>query len=291
VLITEFGTDSWNATVARVDETLQSDTDAALWREIAILSSATAWANPPAIGGVVMAWVDEWWKSRQQPAVQDAGGFPLVRTIFHPVTGLPMAAFQGHPDGFSNEEHYGLVDAARRKKAAFLALQQAFASAPAAPSQVTLTVTSAGNGAAGFTVIGKNGAPLYANARPGITMGVVSRASGLVLALHRFDTASDPAGQCAALNRMVRTLSSREVVLAGVAGSGIPSGGSIHDPGLRACVDALQALGAARIIEIGPDEPWALIAVAGSAAVNLSEGAGAPSETVHLSADVSLTGL
>lgn len=275
--LTEFGTDTWDFSVARLNETLQADTDEWLWDEL----------HRTATGGFVMEWNDEWWKAGT-PAVQDAGGFPLSRTIFHPVTGAPVAVFRGHPDGFSNEEHYGLVDMARRKRQAFFAMQRAFALGSLRTDPVELEATSAGNGPPGFMVFAKRGAPVYAGLQEGFYLGVVSLATGMFETLRRFDTVGDPLGQCLALRDAVRSLSAHDVALAAVSRSGLPDAATLRHPVMAPCAEALQALGSARALELGPRQPWALIARAGSHPVNLAEGLGTPGETVRITASVFL---
>ena len=104
----EFGTDAFNQNTGQEDQVLQANLDGNLWDEIADRLSAD---DPmrPALGGCVFEWNDEWWKAGN-PSSHDGGGF---------VSG-------GHPDGFSNEEWYGVVDIARNKRQAFYALQTRF---------------------------------------------------------------------------------------------------------------------------------------------------------------------
>ena len=286
-LLTEFGTDSWDFSVARLNETLQADTDEFLWDELHRNCAGAYHANPPCVGGFVMEWNDEWWKAGT-PSVQDAGGFPLTRTIFHPVTGFPVATFRGHPDGFSNEEHYGLVDMGRRKKQAFFAMQRAFALGTLRTDPVGLEVTAVGNGPPGFMVFAKRGAPVYAGLQDGIYLGVLSLGTGTFETLRRFDTAGDPLNQCLALRDYVRTLSDHDVVLAAVSRSGLPDAATLRHPVVAPCADALLALGSTRVLELGPRQPWALIARAGSSPVNLAEGLATPADAVRITASVFL---
>ena len=277
VFLTEFGTDSWNFFTGRQDETLQAETDAAIWDAL----------HRHGLGGFVMEWNDEWWKAGA-PSVQSADGFRLSRTIFHPATGLALTTFLGHPDGFSNEEHYGLVDIARRRKAAFFAVRDAYALGTLITEPVPLEVTSSGSGASGWALFVKQGAPVYAGVQEGFYLGVLSRSTGTFETLRRFNTVGDPVGECQALREYSRTLSNADVVVVGVSQSGLPEGAAMGDAALRPCLEALQGLGAARALELGPRQPWALIARAGSPPSNLAEGLGAMPDTVRVSVSIEL---
>lgn len=86
--VSEFGVDAWNSRRGRTQETEQARWTLTLWRDIA--------HSKIAIGGTVMAWSDEWWKdSNGSPFTHDYGGYANPR---------------GHPDGYSNEEWYGIME-------------------------------------------------------------------------------------------------------------------------------------------------------------------------------------
>lgn len=77
--------------------------------------------------------------------------------------------------------------------------------------------------------------------------------------------------------------------MAAVAQSGVPVGLSMASPQLAGCLDALGRLGSSRTLEIGSDQAWGLIAVAGNPATNLAEGLGdAFTDTVRISAEAFL---
>lgn len=87
LLVAEFGVDAWDHRAGREDPAVQAEYDAALWDEIAAHRDVC-------VGGAVMAYVDEWWKTGS-PAVQTAAGFPN-----------PLA-----PDGWMAEAYWGLLAA------------------------------------------------------------------------------------------------------------------------------------------------------------------------------------
>lgn len=120
MFLAEFGTDAFNQTAMREDQALQADTVGRLWDEIATNLSVD---NPQrvAIGGCVFEWNDEWWKFQAgSPSAHDTGG----------------AAFGGHPDGFANEEWFGILDIDRLTRQAASVLQNRFFSPSLAPSVV-----------------------------------------------------------------------------------------------------------------------------------------------------------
>ena len=93
---------------------MQADWVQSLWREIVPNLSA----NNPAkvcLGGTVFEWNDEWWKSTAgSPTRHDNSGF---ETTWNPYA---------HPDGFANEEYFGIVDINRHRRKAFSAIKAEF---------------------------------------------------------------------------------------------------------------------------------------------------------------------
>ena len=83
--IAEYGIDAWDARAGREDAAAQADYDGALWDQIAAHQDV-------AVGGTVMAYMDEWWKAGN-PHTQTPGGFP--NPFF--------------PDGRMDEAYFGLV--------------------------------------------------------------------------------------------------------------------------------------------------------------------------------------
>lgn len=89
LVLTEFGMDAYNNTTGQPypdDAALVGTTVAGLWTEIAANGATCA-------GACVFEYADEWWKtSAGSASTHDAGGFPLGSL----------------PDGFANEEWWGL---------------------------------------------------------------------------------------------------------------------------------------------------------------------------------------
>jgi hypothetical protein len=89
--LAEFGIDAWDHLAGAEDQATQAAWEAALWAEIAANSAVC-------VGGSAMAWSDEWWKNRQTgtAAIHDPGPWPRG----------------DQPDGWTDEEYYGLVSVA-----------------------------------------------------------------------------------------------------------------------------------------------------------------------------------
>jgi hypothetical protein len=84
LLITEYGIDAYDNINKKEYETTQSLWTIRQWREIN--------SSKITIGSSVMEYSDEWWKA-WSPTTQDYGGYLSPR----------------HPDGYSNEEWWGIV--------------------------------------------------------------------------------------------------------------------------------------------------------------------------------------
>jgi hypothetical protein len=143
-------------------------------------------ANDPAkvaLGGTVFAWNDEWWKV--QPAgSQQTGGFILSN---------------GHPDGFANEEYFGIVSIDRRTRQVYDTLRTAFDPAfQASPQTVTLQAVSRGavvpGSPLGFAEFRRDGAQFYhrnggGGGGRGFNIAVIDSVTGaLVQPVQNFDT-------------------------------------------------------------------------------------------------------
>lgn len=104
VLVTEFGCDAYR-TGKGVDEEMQAEYLRNGWEDIAYnLAGAPGEGN--ALGGLVFEWSDEWWK--------DTRGDPPDRQNTEPT--MEMA----FPDGWSQEEFYGIVGQGDGLKTPFL---------------------------------------------------------------------------------------------------------------------------------------------------------------------------
>jgi len=85
IVVTEFGIDALDNRTKTVYETVQAQYDSTNWVQIAA-------ANDVCVGATVFEFTDEWWKAGD-PSTHDDGGYATTR----------------HPDGYSNEEWWGVV--------------------------------------------------------------------------------------------------------------------------------------------------------------------------------------
>lgn len=116
LFLSEYGTDSyrttqhWSPTLGYVDEPMQSAWNHGLWSLIEANLSATD-PSKVCLGGTVFEWIDEWWKTRAENGgstfVHDNNGFETYWNWY------------AHPDGFANEEYFGIVDIDRRARASY----------------------------------------------------------------------------------------------------------------------------------------------------------------------------
>jgi hypothetical protein len=126
IFISEFGTDSiysesWWPVKGHEDLEMQKTFDASLWRHLSKNLSACD-PHHAALGGTVFEWQDEWWKVKSSdggsPNAQDVNGFPTPWNKF------------SHPDGFGNEEYFGIVRLDRTPKPVYEELRGLFAQNP-----------------------------------------------------------------------------------------------------------------------------------------------------------------
>nr|WP_321466822.1 glycoside hydrolase family 2 TIM barrel-domain containing protein [uncultured Desulfobulbus sp.] len=119
LFLSEFGTDaffstSWWPVVGYEDQPMQAGYIETLWLDLANEFSA----NDPSkvcLGGTVFEWNDEWWKTGTgSPSVQEFDGY---ETTWNPIA---------HPDGFANEEWFGIVSVNRERRMGYYSLQSHF---------------------------------------------------------------------------------------------------------------------------------------------------------------------
>jgi hypothetical protein len=139
LFLSEFGTDSYyttgwfNPVVGYESETDQRIWIDSLWADIEPEISAYD-VDKVCLGGTVFEWSDEWWKipaPEGSPDVHDNGGFDTPWNPF------------AHPDGFANEEYFGVVHISRKTKQAYANLQTHFTGVSNfAPIAISFDVTA-----------------------------------------------------------------------------------------------------------------------------------------------------
>jgi len=122
MFLSEFGTDSYFSTgwydpvTGYASESDQRSWLDRLWADIEPEISAYD-VEKVCIGGTVFEWCDEWWKipgPDGDPSVHNNGGFYAE---WNPAS---------HPDGFANEEYFGITDIGRKTKQSYSAMQSRF---------------------------------------------------------------------------------------------------------------------------------------------------------------------
>lgn len=106
MFVSEYGADAFNNGIGQEDQASQADATETLTLQIFANLSADD-PDLACLGGTIYALTDEWWKAEGPIDQHDNGGFPGAI----------------HPDGFANEEWWGLMDVQRTPRLAFSALQ------------------------------------------------------------------------------------------------------------------------------------------------------------------------
>jgi len=168
MFLSEFGTDSYRTTsywphnpwlvVGFEDEAMQAAFNHSLWQDLVGHLSAR---DPVQVclGGTVFEWNDEWWKVTPQ-----AGGSPWVHdNLGFASSWNPYA----HPDGFANEEYFGIValgDGHRRPKLSYSTFLDDFAIEPSGCITGQVRQRGTTTDLAGATVQAYSGGGLVATA-------------------------------------------------------------------------------------------------------------------------------
>lgn len=131
MFISEFGTDSYKTTSYSPVQGYEDESMQKLFEEKLLLdlrnNLVAMKAGKVCLGGCIFAWNDEWWKVKTadggSPCRQDNGGF---ETWWN---------HNAHPDGFGNEEYFGIVKIDRTKKGVYGSIREQYLSwHPAAPA-------------------------------------------------------------------------------------------------------------------------------------------------------------
>ncbi|MGL1934777.1 MAG: hypothetical protein OCD01_07145 [Fibrobacterales bacterium] len=120
LMMSEYGTDSFNRLIMAEDEEAQAYAIAATTREIRDNLSATNSGSGVLIGGTVFEWNDEWWK------YSGAGEFEGWNTQDTNTTWESESGWGPWPDLVWNEEFFGVVDVDRNPKPAYDSLKSVY---------------------------------------------------------------------------------------------------------------------------------------------------------------------
>lgn len=124
MFISEYGSDAWNNNTGSEDQAAQARSFKTYWRQTTNNLSARD-VNKVCVGASLMTWNDEWWKSGT-PSVQSTGGF-----------GLAVA-----PDGYANEEYWGIVRMDRSRRQIFYTMQSNFVQSTFSKTHITFSPSS-----------------------------------------------------------------------------------------------------------------------------------------------------
>jgi hypothetical protein len=272
MLVGEFGTDAFRSAAQGapvpgiVDEALQVQWNLSEWNHLFKNLSAND-STRVAIGGFVFEWNDEWWKVAPSGS-QQTDGFVLPN---------------GHPDGFANEEYFGIVDIDRHLRAVYGELATAFDSSYLPPQTTTYRAVSRGASASeygsqnGVAWLLDNGAKLYhatggAGGGRGFNVAAFDTCTGsLRQPVQHFDTYAtrDSGAALNNLNNFLDSLPNGTLVMIAVADeaglNNFPPNGCTHlnNPYIEPFYQRLEALGSQQIRSYCYWNSYALIAVKG----------------------------
>jgi hypothetical protein len=248
MLIGEYGADSFDHSIMAENQSMQSNFDCGLWDEV-YFNLAPERTNGIASGGLVFEWNDEWWKN----------GNPSNRDHSTEIN-------YGQPDGYNDEEWFGIVNIARNPKQAYYAFQTLYApngqsSIPLATNPVLTAVSSQG-GPAKFlistnVVYSRAGGDLGAR---GFNVAVLDEQTGIRMKDYRhFDTYYDPS-KFAAITNYLSGLPNGSIVLFAICDD---SGLTIWPAQAEAVTSMLASWGSTMITNVGFQQTWAMIAKKG----------------------------
>ena len=280
MMIGEFGADSYDHRVTAENQSMQAEWGRRLWDEAYFDLSAER-TQGTVVGALAFEWNDEWWKN----------GSPGSHTLTSERNG-------GQPDGYNDEEWFGLVDIQRNRKGLFTDMKNRFVDGEvflnAAPL-VGVVSQKGGSDIAEFTINGKTvfsrGGRQY-GAR-GINVAVLDPYTGIRMQeVRSFDTWIRYGGPHANFQKLIDYLNSLPngaVIALAIS----DEGGFVNDsdqPWNEAVVESayqtLEALGSTKIRQVGFRDAWAMITVKDEGV--LAE-ANSPDSEVSLQAAVSLT--
>jgi hypothetical protein len=248
LLIGEYGADSYDHRIMAENQPMQSGFDSGLWDEV-YFNLAPQRTNGIASGALVFEWNDEWWKNGN-PSIHDTS----------------TETNNGQPDGYNDEEWFGIVNIQRIPKQAYYALQTLFApngqsSIPLATNPALTAISSQG-GPAEF-LIGTN--VVYSRAggdlgARGFNVAVLDGQTGIRMKDYRhFDTWYDPT-KFAVMTNYLGGLPNGSTVLFAICDDG---GLTVWPAQAAAAISMLTSWGSTMITNVGFRQTWAMIAIKG----------------------------
>lgn len=270
MLLGEFGTDAMVHPADLPDDTMQAGWDLCLWSE-AISELSAVQPSLVNLGAMAFEWNDEWWKVAPSGSQENGGDVG------------------GHPDGFANEEWFGMVDIDRNARHTATAFGAAFLGTYRRPPRGLIFGTASRGykaaqygGQGGFSRFYECGKTFYARnggagGGRGFNAVVLNATTGAQLqAPQTFDTwgtrddcaANAPGAAMSALVTYLNAAPAGSLVLLSVGDeAGLNQNLSCSPYGVSSCftngLAALAALGSTKIQSYCYGDSWAMIAVKG----------------------------
>ncbi len=270
----EYGIDAYDSTRGDVDVVTHAAWVSQLWDELARNLSATA-PDGVSLGGAIMEWNDEWWKSGHW-STQDVGGW------------TPLA----FPDRAASEDYWGIVTIDRVPRLVHGILTTRFAPGyvpPPAPASISYRAESLFPGTARFWEDGAlsyDGVGFSLDGGRGFNIAAIDLAGGhLIAPIQRFDTWKTrwSGDDMRAMNTFLDGVPDGTLLLIAVgdeagltgetAGPDSPDCSPFPYPWVDGALTRLSALGSAMARRLCYQEQWAFIAIKGQG-VALAEARG-----------------
>ncbi|MDD5226122.1 MAG: interleukin-like EMT inducer domain-containing protein, partial [Candidatus Omnitrophica bacterium] len=282
--IAEFGADSYDHRTGKENQAMQGQMDAQLWDEVYFNLSADR-TKGTLIGALGFEWNDEWWKN---------GG-----TTNHTVASEKNG---GQPDGYNDEEWFGLVDINRKVKQTYTVLQNRFVNGQSAVQLDATPVISVASQAVGGTqfkiddktVLSKEGGQYGGR---GITVAIIDSNTGIRLSEAKtFDTwatggyGTGTFANTRAFIDYINSLPSGTALAIAIEDDGgfvNSSGVAWSHPYAQEAYRVLESLGSTKIRQVPYNGGWAMVAVKGQGVK--VEGYSAAGQPVTIQAQLSLT--
>ena len=262
MFLAEFGADSYDHRIVTESQQMQADFDERLWKEV-YLHLSSEWPGKPALGGLAFEWNDEWWKNGNL-CVHDASG----------------ESNPGQPDGYNDEEWFGIVDIDRQPKQVYARMQKNFRADRRITTTAHVTLSAFSEvfsqffyDGAGFCYkLGGGGGGR------GLNFAVVNPGTGAIEDCRNFDTWYDKQAFVTMTDYISNSgaIPTGSIVLAAIADEAgfiryTPPESDCHeplsDPRVEMGYQALERLGSTQIRNVGYAGSWAMIAIQGQGAL------------------------
>ncbi len=284
MFIGEFGCDAYDHRVTSENQAMQDAMDKGLWDE-AFFDLSALRTEGAAIGALRFTWNDEWWKN----------GTPSAHSI-------TAETNSGQPDGYNDEEWFGVVDINRNPRSVFTSMQDRYlmkaSSNVETDGQPLLTAASQQGGSwvkfniGAKTVFSRDGGS--GQGARGVNVAVLDDSTGIRMReVRSFDTWNPYGGPHTHFQALIDYLNSLpngaviSIAIGDEGGFVNASNQPWNEPVVESAYQALEALGSTMIRSVGYGGGWAMIAIKGQG--KLAENYSASHVPVSVQAQPSLT--